>query len=65
MATNLELDPTLLEEARSLGGHATKRATVQAALAEYVARRRRLQVLELFGTVDWEPSWDWKRERSR
>jgi Arc/MetJ family transcription regulator len=63
MPTNLALDDRLIEEARAIGGHSTKREAVNAALAEYVGRRRRLRVRELFGTVEWEPGWDWKAAR--
>jgi len=65
MATNLALDDALVEEARRLGGHRTKRETVNEALAEYVARRRRKAALELFGTVEWDPDYDYKAERRR
>ena len=36
MATNLQIDPQLLEQALKVGGHRTKRETVNEALAEYV-----------------------------
>lgn len=65
MATNLDLDPALVEEAQRLGAHPTKRATVEAALAEYVARRKRRAVRDLFRTLDWPEDYDWKAERSR
>jgi Arc/MetJ family transcription regulator len=65
MATNLDLDDRLVEEAKKLGAHATKRAAVNEALAEYVARRKRRKVLELFGTMEWDPKYDYKVERKR
>ncbi|MFC6592327.1 type II toxin-antitoxin system VapB family antitoxin [Deinococcus lacus] len=52
MATNLQIDPQLLEKALKVGGHRTKRETVNEALAEYVQRREQLKILDLFGTVD-------------
>lgn len=52
MATNLQIDPQLLERALGVGGHRTKRETVNAALTEYIQRREQLRVLDLFGTVD-------------
>lgn len=52
MATNLQIDPELLEQALKVGGHRTKRETVNEALAEYVQRREQLKILDLFGTVD-------------
>lgn len=52
MATNLQIDPQLLEQALKVGGHRTKRETVNEALAEYVQRREQLKILDLFGTID-------------
>ena len=54
MATNLQIDPQLLEKALKVGGHRTKRETVNEALAEYVRRREQLKILDLFGTIDPE-----------
>jgi Bacterial antitoxin of type II TA system, VapB len=63
MATNLALDDTLIEEARSMGGHKTKREAVNAALAEYVRRRKQLNVTKLFGQIDYYPDYDYKALR--
>lgn len=52
MATNLQIDPQLLEQALKVSGHRTKRETVNEALAEYIQRREQLKILDLFGTVD-------------
>lgn len=65
MATNLALDDRLIEEARKVGGHKTKKEAVTAALNEYVRRRRQMQVIEHFGTVDFDPTYDYKAERKR
>lgn len=65
MATNLDLDPALLEEAMQLGGHRTKRAAVTEALREYVERRKQLRILELFGTVEYDEDYDYKAQRGR
>ncbi len=65
MATNLALDDALVEEAKKLGKHKTKREAVNEALAEYVARRKRRRVVELFGKVEWDPDYDYKAERKR
>jgi Arc/MetJ family transcription regulator len=65
MATNLALDDALIEEARKTGGHRTKREAVTAALDEYVRRRKQQKILELFGTVDFDPSYDYKAARSK
>jgi Arc/MetJ family transcription regulator len=65
MATNLALDDRLIEEARRVGRHKTKREAVSAALAEYVKRRKQLRILDAFGTVDFDPKYDYKTERRR
>ncbi len=65
MATNLALDDRLIEEARRIGGHKTKREAVFAALAEYVKRRKQLRILDAFGAVDFDPKYDYKTERRR
>ena len=58
MATNLALDDKLLDEAVKVGGKATKKATVTEALQEYIARRRQARVVDLFGTIDYDPKYD-------
>jgi len=63
VATNLALDDSLIEEAKSLGEHRTKRAAVTDALVEYVNRRKRRRILELRGKLDWDPEYDYKAER--
>ncbi len=65
MPTNLAIDDRLLEEALRLGNHRTKRATVNAALKEYVERRRQMTVLDLFGQMDYDPGYDYKKQRNR
>ncbi len=65
MATNLKLDDKLIEEAMGLGGHKTKEAAVNAALAEYVSRRSRLRILELEGKIDFAPGWDYRKMRGK
>lgn len=65
MPTNLALDDRLIEAARRAGGHKTKREAVTAALDEYVKRRKQLRVLDAFGTVEFDPKYDYKAERRR
>jgi Arc/MetJ family transcription regulator len=65
MATNLDLDDGLVAEAKKLGRHRTKRDAVNAALAEYVARRQRMKILDLVGKVEWDPAYDYKKARRR
>ena len=63
MATNLALDDKLIEAAKAAGGHRTKKEAVTAALREYVRHRERLKLVELFGTVDFDPGYDYKAGR--
>lgn len=65
MATNLALDDRLLDEALRIGGKATKKDTVTEALQEYIARRKQAGVVELFGSVDYDPRYDYKKQRRR
>lgn len=65
MATNLALDDKLIEEAREVGHHRTKKDAVTAALSEYVKRHRQQKIIEAFGTVDFDPTYDYKAERRR
>ena len=65
MATNLALDDTLIEEARTIGNHKTKRDAVDAALREYVQKRKQLRITQLFGKIDYDPNYDYKAERRR
>jgi Arc/MetJ family transcription regulator len=65
MATNLALDDRLIEEARRAGKHKTKREAVNAALDEYVRRRKQMKILDAFGTVAFDPAYDYKAERLR
>ena len=59
----IEIDNELIQEALKLGGHRTKRAVVEAALQEYVQRRKQLTITELFGTIEYEDDYDYKQQR--
>jgi Arc/MetJ family transcription regulator len=63
MPTNLALDDRLIETACKLAKHRTKKETVTAALDEYIQRRKQFEILKLFGTIDYDPNYDCKRER--
>ena len=65
MATNLDLDEKLLNEALKVGGNRTKKATVEEALEEYIQRRKQQQILKLFGRIDYDPSYNYKEQRRR
>jgi Arc/MetJ family transcription regulator len=63
MPTNLKLDDKLIAQAVKLGGFKSKQQAVNAAIAEFVARRNRLRILELAGQIKFDPKWDYKRMR--
>ena len=65
MATNLAIDPELLEHALRVSGERTKKATVTLALQEFIARREQAAILDLFGTLDWDEGFDYKAECAR
>jgi len=65
MATNLAIDDNLIEEARRIGGHKTKKAAVTTALEEYVQRNKQRRIVKAFGTFDFDPTYDYKAERRR
>lgn len=63
MPTNLAIDDNLIREALKIGGHRTKKETVTAALKEYIQRREQQNIIELFGTIDFDPTYDYKALR--
>ena len=65
MATNLAIDPDLLERAVEISGERTKKAAVTKALQEFIARREQRRLLDLMGKLEWDSSFDYKAERSR
>ena len=65
MATNLAIDDRLILEALKAGGHKTKKDAVTTALIEYIARKKQAQVIGMFGTVDFDESYDYKKGRRR
>ena len=65
MATNLSLDPDLLDRALKLSGERTRKAAVTRALEEFIARRKQKRLIDLMGKLEWDGSYDYKTERSR
>ena len=65
MATNLSIDPALLAKAHELSGEKTKKAAVNMALREFIARREQIELRDLFGRLEWSADYDYKRERTR
>ena len=64
-ATNLSLDPDLIERALEVSGERTKKAGVTRALKEFIARRKQKRLLDLMGKLEWDQTFDYKAERSR
>ena len=65
MATNLSIDPDLLDRALAISGERTKKAAVTKALQEFIARRRQKRLLDLIGKLEWDSSYDYKAGRTR
>lgn len=63
MATNLAIDPELLEHALAVSGARTKKEAVTIALREFIARREQAKIVDSFGTLDWEESYEYKADR--
>lgn len=65
MATNLQIDDKLITKAVKLGGHHTKKAAVTQALTEYIHHIEQENILSLFGSVDFDPKYNYKKQRAR
>jgi hypothetical protein len=63
VATNLAIDDKLIDEARRVGNFRTKKEAVTAALDEFIRRRKQLEILNHFGTIDFDPEYDYKKMR--
>lgn len=65
MATNLAIDDKLILEAQKVGHKKTKKEAVTEALVEYIQRRKQREIVQLFGTIDYDPAYDYKKLRTR
>ena len=65
MATNLALDDNLIAQAQKAGHHKTKKDAVTTALKEYIARKKQLEMVDLFGTIAFDKNYDYKKARTR
>jgi len=63
MPTNLAINDDLLEQAKVVGRHKTKKAAVTEALEEYIQRRKQTEVIKVFGSIDYDESYDYKKQR--
>lgn len=64
MATNLALDDSLIEEAKIIGNHRTKKGVVTEALHEYIQRRKQSKIIEIFNSVSFDKDYDYKQQRA-
>ena len=65
MASNIEYDPYLLSEVLKIGGFKYKKDAVNAALKEYLQRHQQAQILDLFGSIEYDEKYDYKKKRKR
>lgn len=65
MSTNLAIDDNLINEAVIIGHHPTKKAAVTAALKEYISRHKQQKILDLFNTIEFDNTYNYKKHRSR
>ena len=65
MATNLAINPELINRALEISGEKTKKAAVTMALKEFIARREQKRLVDLFGTLEWDDEFNYKKERNR
>ena len=64
MPTNLAIDDWLIEEAKAVGKHRTKKGAVTEALMEYIQRRKQSEILRIFHSIDYDRDYDYKKQRS-
>lgn len=65
MATNLQIDDRLITKAVKLGEHRTKKSAVTQALVDYIHHLEQEKILSLFGSIDYNPKFDYKKQRKR
>lgn len=65
MATNLALDDSLISQAQKVGHHKTKKDAVTTALKEYIARKKQIEVIDMFGKINFDKNYDYKKARTR
>lgn len=65
MATNLALDDELIEQAKEVGNHPSKKEAVTVALKEYIRNNKQREILKLFGKLEFNPDYDYKRQRAK
>ncbi|MCD6116229.1 type II toxin-antitoxin system VapB family antitoxin [bacterium] len=63
MATNLAIDDSLIETAKKIGKHKTKKEAVTEALKEYIQRHRQSDIINLFGKIEYDKNYNYKKQR--
>jgi Arc/MetJ family transcription regulator len=63
MRTNIVLDDRLVKEALKLTRVKTKKELVNQALKEFVENRKRLNLMDLFGKVEFAKNYNYKALR--
>jgi len=62
MATKLSFKK-MLERVRKIGNYKTPNEAVTAARQEYANYKKRLKILDLMGTIEYDPDYDYKAAR--
>ncbi|MCB0343040.1 MAG: type II toxin-antitoxin system VapB family antitoxin [Pseudobdellovibrionaceae bacterium] len=65
MPTNLALDDELIEKAKEVGNHPTKKEAVTVALQEYIRNKKQKEILKLFGGLEFNPEYNYKKQRAK
>ena len=63
MRTNIVLDDKLVKEAIKLSGAKTKKELIHLALKEFVENKRRQNLLDLEGKIEFAEGYDYKQMR--
>jgi Arc/MetJ family transcription regulator len=65
MPTNLHLDDSLIKQAQKLGHHRSKKEAVTKALEEYIAHKKQQKIVNMFGKIEFDESYDYKKARKK
>jgi len=63
MRTNIVLEDSLVKEALKYSGAKTKKELIHQALEEFVKNRRRRNLLDLAGKIEFAEAYDYKSLR--
>ena len=63
MRTNIDIDDALLKQAFKFSQAKTKKELIHQALKEFVENRRRLNLSELEGKIEFVEGYDYKSMR--